>query len=206
MRTRKIIPEQYIGAQSATSYSIKLSNATAADCLFERARKNLLDVNHWQKMAGPGTARFTAVNDNNVETNELVEEGNYLRINIPVVPKAAAGEGFDWVKVERIEEHGAPGHRFIGIRVRPTKPPFEKNEVAHFFSAHATSTFCIEQKGNKVKAAVFGRNEKPNTKTAFGFFTKLRNLLIALGAMMGLNKPQWKSLVKGLLDHAKENR
>ena len=202
MHSRKIIPDQYIGAQSATSYAIKTANSVEADCLFEKAKQNLLDVNRWQELAGPSTAKFTIVNKNNKEINGLADEGNFLRISIPIIPKTETGEGFDWVKVERIEERKSAGYRFIGMRVRPCKPPFEKNEVAHFFSADATSTFCIEQKGNKVKAAVYGRNEKPNTKKAFGPVTILRNLLIALAAMMGFNKPQWKSLVTGLMNDA----
>jgi len=204
LQSKKIIPDQYIGAQSATSYAIKTANSVEADSLFEKAKQNLLDVNRWKKLAGPATAKFTIVNANNEETKEPAAEGNYLRISIPVVPKTETGEGFDWVKVEKIEEREAAGYRFIGMRVRPCKPPFEKHEVAHFFSADATSTFCIERKRNKVKAAVYGRNEKPNTQRAFGFLTILRNLLIALGAMIGFNKPQWKSLVKGLLDDARQ--
>lgn len=202
MHSRKIIPDQYIGAQSATSYAIKTKSSVEAECLFEKAKQNLLDVNRWQELAGPATAKFTIVNKNNKEIKGLAEEGNFLRISIPVIPKTETGEGFDWVKIEKIEEKKSKGYRFVGMRVRPSEPPFEKHEVAHFFSADATSTFCVERKGNKVKAAVYGRNEKPNTKTAFGVLTILRNLLIALGAMMGFNKPQWKSLVKGLLDDA----
>ena len=194
------IPENYKGAQSATTYTVKVKDSAGADWLFEKAKRNLLDVNRWHQLAGPATASFKVIDENNRETNELAKEGNYLRINIPVVPKAGAGHGFDWVRVEKIEELREAGYRFICMRVRPSRPPFEKKEIAHFFSPYATSTFCIERIGRKVKAAVYGRNEKPNTMV-HDFFVKLRNMLIAFGAMIGFNKPQWKSLVKGWITH-----
>jgi hypothetical protein len=194
------IPENYKGAQSATTYTVKAKDSAAADWLFEKARKNLLDVNRWHQLAGPSTASFKVIDEKNRETNKLAAEGDYLRIKIPVVPAAGAGQGFDWVRVEKIEEMGEAGYRFIGMRVRPCRPPFEKQEIAHFFSPHATSTFCIERRGKRVKAAVYGRNENPNTRV-HDFFVKLRNMMIAFGAMIGFNKPQWKSLVKGWLTH-----
>jgi hypothetical protein len=194
------IPENYKGAQSATTYTVKVKDSAEADWLFEKARRNLLDVDKWHQLAGPSTASFKIIDQNNRETNAPANEGNYLRINIPVVPKTGAGQGFDWVRVEKIEEIREAGYRFICMRVRPCRPPFEKQEIAHFFSPNATSTFCIERTGKKVKAAVYGRNEKPNTRV-HDFFAKLRNVLIAFGAMIGFNKPQWKSLVKGWLTH-----
>lgn len=201
-----MIPHQYKGAQSATVYSVKTSGSAEADWLFERARKNLLNVNRWQEFAGPSTAEFKVINNQNKETHGRAKEGNYLRINIPVVPGVTSGKGFDWVKVEKIEEKQEPGYRYIAMRVRPCAPPFDKHEVAHFFSPQATSTFCIERKGKKVKAAVYGRNENPNT-AANKFFDKIRNIVIALAAMIGLNKSQWKKLVKGWIKHSEiENK
>jgi hypothetical protein len=196
-----MIPHQYKGARSATAYTVKASGSAEADWLFEKAKKNLLNVNRWQELAGRSTAGFKVINKHNKETNDVAEEGNYLRINIPVVPGINSGNGYDWVKVEKIEEKQGPGYRFIGMRVRPCAPPFDRHEVAHFFSPHATSTFCIERKGKKVKAAVYGRNENPNTR-ANKFFDKIRNIIVAIGAMIGLNKSQWKSLVKGWIEHS----
>lgn len=196
-----MIPDQNKGARSATAYTVKTPGGAEADWLFEKAKKNLLNVNQWHQLAGNSSAEFTVIDKNNHQTNRPAEEGNYLRISIKAIPGDTAGDGFDWVKVEKIEEKQGAGYRFIGMRVRPCAPPFDNSEVAHFFSPHATSTFFIERKGRKVKAAVIGRNEKPNTNTG-NFLGKLRNLFVAIGAMIGLNKPQWKSLVKGLLNHS----
>jgi hypothetical protein len=43
-----------------------------------------------------------------------------------------------------------------------------------------------------------GRNEKPNP--AGGFLNKVRNAVIAVAAMMGFSKPQWKLLTSAILE------
>jgi hypothetical protein len=195
----KMIPQQEHGAKSATTHSIKLPGISSAKELFQIARRNLLNVNNWHQLAGTGSAVFHVVNSHGEETNDVVKEGNYLRITIPNIPGTPDGSGDDWVKVERINEHEEPDYEYVGIRVRPAVPPFHnKHEVAHFFATDATSTFSIERNLNTVVAAVNGRNEKPNTAT-HTLLSKIRNFFVATGAMLGFNKPQWKSLVKGLV-------
>jgi len=80
-----------------------------------------------------------------------------------------------------------------------TNNKLEKDAITeHFFSKEATSSFLVEHAGRKVEASVKGRNELPNVEI-HGLINKIRNLLIGLGAMIGLNYPQWKALVKGIL-------
>jgi hypothetical protein len=50
-----------------------------------------------------------------------------------------------------------------------------------------------------VTAEVHGRNEVPNTETD-KTVDKVRNAVVGLGAITAFSAPQWKSLVKGLLD------
>jgi hypothetical protein len=42
-----------------------------------------------------------------------------------------------------------------------------------------------------------GRNERPNP--VGGFWNRIRNIIIALAAMLGLSVPQWKMLVNGII-------
>jgi hypothetical protein len=198
----KPIPRQKKGAQSATRYQVKTKDIHAARKLFEMARLNLLQVNRWHELAGSGSAIFSIVEQDGEIGTECVKEGNYLRISIPGIPGSPAGDGDDWVKVENIIEHEDSNSQFIAVRVRPTSPPGSssaREKTAHFFSDDATSTFYVERKGRIVMAAVYGRNEMPNIKTK-GFLSKMRNLVVAIGAMIGLNKSQWKNLVKGLVN------
>ena len=85
------------------------------------------------------------------------------------------------------------------MRVRPaTNPNNDRQDVAHFFSDEATSNFMVKREGTTITAAVYGRNEKPNTG-AEKAVDKARNTAVATGAVSGFSKLQWKSLVNGFL-------
>ncbi|HEY0732951.1 MAG TPA: hypothetical protein VGD33_11070, partial [Chitinophagaceae bacterium] len=162
-------------------------------------KQRLFSVNNWHDYAGKLTADFQLTDTNGTEVNRLIDKGDHFRINIPA-PGSQAGEGYDWVKVEEITEGEDQGNKFAAIRVRPASDPCNDNsDVAHFFSEQATSSFVVKQEGNKLIAAVYGRNEKPNTGVE-KLLDKTRNALVATGAISGFSKLQWKSLVEGLLD------
>src|SRR6185436_10561174 len=116
-----------------------------------------------------------------------------------------AGQGYDWVKIESIDDHRDPSGPIeeVSFRVRPASSPLDgNNDTAHFFSDHATSTFSVVRDKRTIKASVHGRNESPNLKTG-KTSDKIRNAFIATGAITGLAKVQWKKLVKGILDSVK---
>jgi hypothetical protein len=193
-----MIPHQHTGAHSDTSVEVTEHQLQDAARLFERARASLLNVNRWQEIAGGG-ASFQLVNEAGVEKASPVQPRDYIRISLPAVQGSSEGEGYEWVRVESVDEGLKGDLAYISINVRPAVPPIpQKKHVAHFFSDDATSTFCVEKRGHKVRAAVFGRNELPNTETP-RLLDRIRNFTVALGAMMGLNKPQWKSFVQGLI-------
>lgn len=195
---QSVVPEQKKGARSDTRYAVRVSNEQAARQLFQNARLNLLNVNSWQTLTGDGVA-FQLVNEYGEEVHALAQEGNYFRINIPGLIGTKEGHGNEWVYVEKIEEGKLNHHEFTALTVRPSAPPFAgSKETAHFFSDDATSTFCVVRNNNRVVVSVSGRNEKPNTNTHHAS-SWIRNLIVALGAMIGLNKPLWKSLAKGII-------
>jgi hypothetical protein len=195
---QSIVPAQKKGARSDTRYAVHASNEQAAHQLFQNARLNLLNVNSWHTLTGDGVV-FQLINEKGEEIHSLVETGNYFRITIPVIPGSGDGRGAEWVYVEKVEEGKLKYHEFTAVRVRPSAPPFEHmNETAHFFSNEATSTFSVVRNGSRVMVSVSGRNEKPNTDT-HNLFSWVRNLAVALGAILGLNKPLWKSLARGII-------
>lgn len=198
MITEQHIPLQYKGARSQTVYSIRKRTIKSAIILFEKARTSLLNINEWHTISGSG-ARFQLVNEEGYEVKRSVHKGDYIRISLPAIPGSTAGEGYEWVLVEQLEDRPVSEPAYTIIQVRPSSPPFiESAETGHFFSADASSNFCVERTGRKITAIVYGRNEAPNVQVS-RIIDKVRNFLVAVGAMLGFNKPQWKSLVKGLL-------
>jgi hypothetical protein len=92
----------------------------------------------------------------------------------------------------------------VTLRVRPSPDPENQDtNTAHFFKDYATSSFRVQRKGNQVTASVHGRNEVPNTETEKAL-DKIRNAFVGATAVAGMSTPQWKGLVKGLLDTSSE--
>ena len=123
---------------------------------------------------------------------------NYFRINIPG-PDNPEG-GYDWVKVESISEVEASNIEECNITVRPANDPVNlSNNVSHFFDEAATSSFIVRRNNMEVSVSVFGRNEIPNTEVE-SLSGKIRNKIVAVAAITGFAKIQWKGLVNGILN------
>ena len=195
----QIIPEQKIGVETNTESSVALNSEEEAAHAFLQLKKRLLDVNNWHSFAGKLTADFQLTDADGNLVDRKVEKGDHFRIDIPA-PGPLTGDGYDWVQVEEIEKEVKEDSETLAIRVRPaTNPNNEREDVAHFFADDATSSFMVKREGKKLTAAVYGRNEKPNTD-AESLVDKARNVAVATGAVAGAAKLQWKSLVEGLLE------
>jgi hypothetical protein len=190
----EIIPEHDKGTQTNTESSIELSSEKEAKDFFKTVRERLLNVNKWHDYAGSASADFQLTDKNGNPVDRKPQKGDHFKIDIPA-PGTITGEGNDWVQIEAVEED----EDSIGIRVRPaTNPTNEREDVAHFFDEEASSSFLVKREAKKITAGVYGRNEKPNTRTET-LIDKLRNATIATGAISGFSKLQWKSLVNGLV-------
>lgn len=200
MQNHLEIPEQTSGTQTNTDSTVTANSKEEAQHIFKRAFKRLLNINIWHKLGGSASAEFQLINKDGKEEDRLAKENDYFKIDIPA-PGTSAGDGYDWVKVEKIEDRSDPDgeeESFL-LRVRPSTDPNNPNtDVAHFLSDDATSTFIISRKNNTITASVHGRNEKPNTESK-GFLDKIRNAVVGSTAAAGVSKIQWKLLVKGLL-------
>lgn len=194
--TKEKVPEQHNGAKSDVRHTRDVVSNDEAAMLYLRARKNILDINNWQNIAGKLSASFSLTDPSGAEVSRLPLAGDYIKIHLPTSRR----EKFDWVRIEKVsEEHPDDYTSRIQIQVRPSEPPTPQQETEHFFSKEATSSFFVERKGKRLSAEVRGRNELPNLQ-APGLLNKVRNAFIALGAMAGLNTPQWAALVKGVLE------
>lgn len=197
-RPEDIVPEQQTGSESNTEAVEVLADSSSAKSFYTIVKNRLLNVNNWHYYAGKLTAAFKLTDARGKEVKRSVQKGDYFKIDIPG-PGSTTGEGYDWVQIEAIEEQNREDTDSIVIRVRPaSNPQNDRPDVAHFFSDEATSSFLVKREGNKVIAAVYGRNEKPNTD-AGKVVDKARNAAVATGAVTAFSKLQWKSLVTGLL-------
>ena len=198
--TDAAVPVQHDGKEKNIEASIEAATSQEAEQLFALAKQRFLNVNSWAHICGKLSAVFQLTDDegNKISTKPAV--GNYFKIDIPG-PGTVAGKGYDWVRVEAVEEHTADDNseENMLIRVRPSdNPSTPEKEVAHFFSDKATSNFFLERKNKIVTAAVYGRNEVPNTTEA-NAIDKTRNAVVGSTASAGLSDPQWKALVHGVL-------
>lgn len=198
-----LIPAHHRGVKTGASSQAETATRHDAILLFEKARRRLLDVNRWHELAGPGSAAFRLCDSNGNELhNKQPEVGNLIRISLPAPPNQE-GKGYDWVRIEAFENHKdlLKDQDIFGFRVRPVQSPLSDNangETAHFYTSSATSTFIVMRASSKVTAMEKGRNEVANSWPK-EVLSKLRNVVVAVGAWLGLSHSQWSKLVKGII-------
>jgi hypothetical protein len=194
-----LVPANVSGKSVDLEESVVEKSIEAAENTYNRACARLLNPPIWHQLAGTLSAAFELQSADAEKADRLAEVNDYLKINIPG-PGNSAGDGYDWVKVEAIEENTLPGaEASFAMRLRSSENPGHTEKgTAHFFKEDATSTFVVKRMGSKVIATYHGRNEMPNTE---GELTdKIRNTLVASGAALGLSELHWKALLKGLLE------
>ena len=199
------VPKQVEGNKIDVIAEQLLIDLTSAQHFFIEVKKRLLNVNNWHKICKIEASTFTLANENSETTNSLAKVGFYLKIDIPG-PGSKVGEGFDWVKIELVEEiiHKKLDKEVLVMRVRPAANPKKPTEsTAHFLDDKATSTFIVARQGNLVVAEVHGRNETPNTSTPH-LLDKFRNVVIGTGALLGVSVLQWKLLTEGIISLSKK--
>ncbi|MEH3112873.1 hypothetical protein [Pedobacter terrae] len=192
-----LVPQQLVGSQMDVVEERKLNSLIQAQEFFAAAEKRLLAVNEWGKISG--LSDFKVFTPEGKEAMRSAQKEDFIRIDIPG-PGPLSGDGFDWVMVEEIKSEHDGDQEMIGMCVRPCSSPLNQDkEVAHFLKDHAASTFIIRRDRIRVWAEEHGRNEQANVDDGT-LIDRARNLIVGFSAKLGLSYPQWKLLVKGLLD------
>ena len=194
------LPEHKEGSKKDFESEVTTHNIEEAKKLYATAKERLLNVNQWHSICGKLSAVFQLANEAGEHIDDVAKKGYHFKIDI-LGPGSTSGEGYDWVQVEDVQEakDDSDDSEYILMTVRPTdNPAVEDENVAHFFSNKATSNFVVKREGTKVIAAIYGRNEVPNTSTG-NIIDKARNAIIGASALAGGSNPQWKSLADGLL-------
>ena len=194
-----IVPPQFKGQEIEVDAVQDLKTESEAQRLYDIAKKKLLNVNNWNRIAGAVTARFQIIDKKGNEVDREVQKGDYLRIDIPG-PGTKEGGGFDWVLVEELDEIRQPSVQSVGFRVRPNQNPFgQRNETAHFYSKEATSSFIIIREKTKIIAWIIDRNLRPNTEQE-SLADKIRDVAVGISAIAGFSKVQWQGLANALIE------
>ena len=166
-------------------YSIVFPTGKEAAVCFKRAANRLRNPTLWHSLAGWASANFLLTDAGGTLLNRLALEGDCIRIDFPD-PGSNAGHGYDWVKVENIDDNISIRGEWEWIAMKLSPCP------------GVSSTFVLEKVGAKVTARYRGRNEVPNTATGKGM-DNIRNAVVAAGAMVSFSEAQWSALIKGLL-------
>ena len=200
--TVQLPPQETTGRETNFIHEKTYDTLEAAQIAFKETCGRLLTVNKWHEYAGAGSAKFTLTNNLGDEQYGLAAEGCYFSINLPA-PGGDAGDGLDWVMIERIVIEGNidAAEEYLLMTARPVPDPRKADmETAHFYKDISTNTFVIRRDGRNVSAGAYGRNETPNNDNV-DIHDKIRNTAIALMARVGLSGPQWKKLVEGLIEY-----
>ena len=197
----RAVPAQQDGEQVDIVETTTASNNQEAKRFFAEAKDRLFDIHNWGNISEGISASFALTDKQGNIKNGLPKVGDHIRINIPG-PGSSAGEGYDWVRIEIVEEISEPEWEFSIIKVRPAEDPVKMEGTAHFFANQATSSFIIKREGIFLAAEIHGRNEKPNTASKW-LTDIIRNLIVGTAATSGFAKLQWQKLAKGLLNFQK---
>lgn len=194
------IPTQHDGRKMDASESISFANLADAKQFYDVVRNRLLRISHWYQVAELPMATFTHLDKAGQATLQAPHLGDYIQIDIPG-PGLPSTDGFDYVQIERIDESNDPNLQALTITLRPCSNPLSPHdaETKHFLQNIATSTLQIQRINNSINANYFGRNEVINLEVD-ALSDKIRNFVIGAGAKLGASFPQWKSLLKGLLN------
>nr|WP_068891944.1 hypothetical protein [Pedobacter panaciterrae] len=193
------VPSQQTGTEMNAVEKREMASEAEAILFFKTVKDRLLDVNQWDKIAGGAMSNFFLTDSNGNPVERRATRGDRIKINIPG-PGTQAGSGYDWVEIEEIKEQHLNGSEILSMQARPASNPLNLNEdIAHFLTEAATSTFQVKRIGNIIYAEEHGRNEVPNNQTS-NTVDNVRNTFVGWGAKIGFSYPQWKALVKGLLD------
>lgn len=198
-KTPAIVPDQRTGKAIDAETSVELMDEKEAQEFFRVVQNRLQNVNAWDQLAGNISASFRLVDKNGKEVDREVQKGDYFKIDIPG-PGSKTGRGYDWVQVEEIESSSSPESDNFAFRVRPTDNPLSGNQdIAHFYSHESTSTFTVTRVRNKVSAAIYDRNTKPNTD-ADSTTDKIRHAVVGTAGAISFSKIQWQNLTDGLVE------
>jgi len=186
--------------RAATSLNVESSiialSVEQASELFARAMHRLLNISEWHTLPCSLLTASKLTDDKGLDVvDRQVRENDYFVVN----PESGARE---WVKVEKVylQRDPAGSREVVKIRARPSAQPFSNSEEL----ARPSNTFEVARNGLNVTVTVYGQNveDEPNRSS----LSDTENVRpdSTVGAIRGIARVQWRSLVNGILSTWKE--
>lgn len=196
------LPKQYKGEQTDNAKVIEYPSSDKAKESYKKIKDKLLDINNWQQIAEGISGDFILTDEQGNDKSQEIHVGDFIKIKLPA-PSTNSGEGFDWVKVVDFQTglDYDTDSEYLFFTIRPSQnPTTPDNNIAHFYTDESSNTFLVLREKDKITVGVHGRNEVGNkNKKADGIVDKIRNELIAIGAIFGMADSQWQHLIDGLI-------
>ena len=199
-KSRTLMETEILKQRAAVNLNVEtsivaLSHEHAIE-LFNKATHRLLDVSRWHTLPCSLLTPIKLTDEKGREVSDRhAREEDYLVINND-------HEGEEWVKVERIYSHrDLSGPReVITMRVRPGAHPFDSGRN----SVRPSNTFKVVRRGLVITAYVYGQNEVDELNRFEWNFNEVDRPDSTVGAIPGVARVHWRSLVNGILSTWKE--
>lgn len=196
---KELVPPQQEGRAITAETAIEMPNEKLAISFYQTVKQRLQYIDQWHEVSGALSAQFLLLDANGTEVSRPPQNGDLIRVDIPG-PGTKSGKGYDWVRVEEVEDESFPAFERYGFRVRPARNPQDsEQQVSHFFSVESTSSFLVTREGFRITAAIYDRNTKPNTD-ANNLADKIRNMITGSASVFIFSKLQWGKLTEGLVN------
>jgi hypothetical protein len=154
---------------------------------FEKSKQKLFHVEAWSDISALSSTFTLYDATGNRKKDQAVQAGDYICIQLPgPFPQ-------NWVQVTDLltQEHEAY------FTVSPSQSPLTQkednpDEVKHFFTEQASSTFKVRLENNTLTAYEIGKDEVVNNQGEQAGDRPVVNTLVAAGGWAGFQKIQWQ--------------
>ena len=191
----RTIPSHKKGIKKNYTSSRKFKEVSDAQLCYDNAIARLLNINHWDTISPLAKGMTQIMSGQMKMQRRKARLGDYVRIGLPI--ENPDGGSYDWVQVDVLKFSSGKRKEQCLMVLRPCPMP-GGDITAHFFTEDASSNFLLTRDRNTVTADYYGHNETPNMDVS-GLKEKIRNGIVAMGAMLGLSDTLWKPLTEGLL-------
>jgi hypothetical protein len=164
--------------------------------LFRKATHRLLNISEWHTLPCSLLTALKLTDDNGLDVlDRQARENDYFVVN----PDSGARE---WVRVEKVclQKDPSGSREVVTLRARPSGQPCSDDAEL----ARMSNTFEITRDGLNVTVSVYGQNEEDQRKQLFRNETDEARPDSTVGAIHGVARVQWRSLVNGILSTWRE--